>query len=294
VRRALVAVDARSHHSALSLSHPSGALESLVSFLWPLALRARRPLTYAQRMKARGMLADKQGVSSIAEEFECSQAEIQALADAKPKAALSAYMLFGRDHREITATELGTTDPKLVSKALGEKWAAQADRSTWELLAEQDKARFERENALYTASLDAEAEAEQSAKDAAAAGPSEREVERAEKRARMEEDAARRAEKPKGPKKAKVLSADEKALEAQNKAIMGDKEKSTKQRLAFLLGQSDLFKHFGLEEETKAAKKKKGRKTEEEEDKEMASAADDGGSTLEERVRITKQPDLIN
>ena len=43
-------------------------------------------LTYAERTKARGMLADKQGIGSIAEELECSPAEIQALADAKPKA----------------------------------------------------------------------------------------------------------------------------------------------------------------------------------------------------------------
>ena len=42
-------------------------------------------LTYAQRQKARGMLADKQGINSIAEEFECHPSEIQALADAKPK-----------------------------------------------------------------------------------------------------------------------------------------------------------------------------------------------------------------
>ena len=43
-------------------------------------------LTYAERKRARGMLADKQGVGSIAEELECSIDQIQALADAKPKA----------------------------------------------------------------------------------------------------------------------------------------------------------------------------------------------------------------
>lgn len=43
------------------------------------------PLSYAERTKARGMLDDKQGVGSIAELFECSNAEIQALKDAKPK-----------------------------------------------------------------------------------------------------------------------------------------------------------------------------------------------------------------
>ena len=43
------------------------------------------PLSYAERTKARGMLDDKQGVGSIAELFECSNAEIQALKDAQPK-----------------------------------------------------------------------------------------------------------------------------------------------------------------------------------------------------------------
>ena len=43
-------------------------------------------LSFAQRKRARGMLADKQGIGSIAEELECSPEEIQALADAKPKA----------------------------------------------------------------------------------------------------------------------------------------------------------------------------------------------------------------
>ena len=43
-------------------------------------------LTFAERKRARGMLADKQGINSIAEELECDAAQIQALADAKPKA----------------------------------------------------------------------------------------------------------------------------------------------------------------------------------------------------------------
>ena len=43
------------------------------------------PLSYVWRKKARGMLADKQGISSIAEELECTPEMIQELADAKPK-----------------------------------------------------------------------------------------------------------------------------------------------------------------------------------------------------------------
>ena len=188
-------------------------------------------------------------------------------------------MLFGRDHREAVAAELGTSDPKMVSRALGDKWAAQVDKSTWEAMAAKDKARFERENAVYQASLQEEEDAIAEAAAAAAAGPSEREVERAEKRARMEEEAAARAEKPKAPKKVKTMSAEEKQLAAQNKEIMGDKEAAAKQRLNFLLGQSDLFRHFGLKADGEGEKKKKkGRKSEKEEDDEMMGSMDGGGA----------------
>jgi len=46
--------------------------------------RAPMPLNYHEKRKARGMLADKQGVNSIAEELQCEAWEIQELADAKP------------------------------------------------------------------------------------------------------------------------------------------------------------------------------------------------------------------
>lgn len=55
--------------------------------------RVGNMLTYAERKRARGMLADKQGIGSIAEELECSVAQIQALADAKPKAVRAPSML---------------------------------------------------------------------------------------------------------------------------------------------------------------------------------------------------------
>merc|ERR1719424_1358184 len=128
------------------------------------------------------MLADKQGVGSIAEELECDAAQIQALADARIKPALSAFMFFSKDMREAVVAEIGSTDTKLVSKAIGEKWAAQAEKSTWEKLSASDKARFERENGVYQAMLAEEEDEEAATKAEAAAGPSEREVERAEKR----------------------------------------------------------------------------------------------------------------
>uniref|UniRef100_A0A7S2IVN3 Chromatin-remodeling complex ATPase n=1 Tax=Haptolina brevifila TaxID=156173 RepID=A0A7S2IVN3_9EUKA len=74
---------------------------------------------------------------------------------------------------------------------------------------------------------------------------------------------------------------------------MGDMAKSADQRLKFLLGQSDLFKHFGLGE---APKKKKGRKSEKEEDDELMATQDGAGTSdgFEEKVRVAAQPELIN
>ena len=65
------------------------------------------------------------------------------------------------------------------------------------------------------------------------------------------------------PKKQKVLTEEQKTLQSQNKAIEADKAKSAKQRLNYLLQQSDLFKHFGMIKDD-AASKKKRRKTEKE------------------------------
>jgi len=256
------------------------------------------PLNYHERRKARGMLADKQGVNSIAEELECEPWEVQELADAKPKPAMSSWMFFCAEKREQAQSEAGTTDPKVISKTLGEMWSKVEDKSNFESFAASDRVRFERENDAYQAALSEEEAEYRDAMDTAAAGPSEREQERAEKRARMEAEAAARSDKPKAPKKAKVLTEEEKLLEEQNAVVMGDMDKSSKQRLKFLLGQSDLFKHFGLvdEETVNKKQKKKGRKTEKEEDDEMlgASEAAAGSDGFEEKIRVTKQPDLIN
>ena len=253
-------------------------------------------LSKADRDKIRGMLADKQSAKTIAEEFEVRVEEVQALA--KPKAALTSFMFFSRDHRESIASE--GNDMHQVSKVLGERWGQTADRSRWEALAEQDKQRFDKEIAVYNSALEQEEADERAARDAAASGPSEREMQRAEKRAILQEKVDERAAAPKPVKKQKVLSASDKALAAQNKAIEDDKAGSAKQRLTFLLGQSDLFKHFGLAKEAEGdKKKKKGRKTEKEEDEEMlaegpTAGAASSGDTFEEKVRVTKQPALIN
>ena len=90
---------------------------------------------------------------------------------------------------------------------------------------------------------------EKAERDAAAAGPSDRELEREMKRKRMEDEASERMAKPKAPRQQRERTEEEKSLESQNKAIMGDMAASAKQRLSFLLGQSDIFKHFGMGKE---------------------------------------------
>ena len=67
-------------------------------------------------------------------------------------------MFFCRDHRDAVGAELGTSAPNVLSKALGDKWAATEERGKWERLSEQDKARHEKEMAVYDAELAKEEE----------------------------------------------------------------------------------------------------------------------------------------
>jgi SWI/SNF-related matrix-associated actin-dependent regulator of chromatin subfamily A member 5 len=155
-------------------------------------------------------------------------------------------MCFMRENREAIAEEVGTTDTATLSKVIGERWAQLSDRSLYEQLAAKDRSRHDREMVVYEAALGEEHDAEQARLAAAAAGPSEREMERAEKRARLADDVEARAAQPKKERKAKVLNESEKQLRLQNKEIEQDKARAAKQRLNFLLGQSDLFRHFGM------------------------------------------------
>jgi len=258
-------------------------------------------LSYAEKQRIRGMLADKQSAKTIALEFEVGEADVLALA--KPKAALSAYMCFARENRDAISQEVGATDTSTLSKVIGERWGEVTDRSRWERQAADDRVRHDREMATYQAGLNAEDAAEKARIASAASGPSDRELERAEKRQRLQEEVEERAAAPKKERKAKVLTQAEQTLAAQNKEIESDKAKSAKQRLNFLLGQSDLFKHFGLAKEADASAKARHRKrkTEKEEDEEMMKdhkeEAGGGGSSsggFEEKVRIVSQPGIIN
>ena len=58
--------------------------------------------------------------------------------------ALSAFMFFCRDHRDAVGAELGTSAPNVLSKALGDRWAATEERGKWDKLAADDKARNDR------------------------------------------------------------------------------------------------------------------------------------------------------
>ncbi|EOD18155.1 hypothetical protein EMIHUDRAFT_447960 [Emiliania huxleyi CCMP1516] len=275
-------------------------------------------LSYAEKQRIRGMLADKQSAKTIALEFEVGEADVLALA--KPKAALSAYMCFARENRDAISQEVGATDTSTLSKVIGERWGEVTDRSRWERQAADDRVRHDREMATYQAGLNAEDAAEKARIASAASGPSDRELERAEKRQRLQEEVEERAAAPKKERKAKVLTQAEQTLVAQNKEIESDKAKSAKQRLNFLLGQSDLFKHFGLAKEADASAKARHRKrkTEKEEDEEMMKdhkeEAGGGGSSsaepppgplpnpsprsepplLRAQVRIVSQPGIIN
>ena len=122
---------------------------------------------------------------------------------------------------------------------------------------------------------------------------------------------------PKKEKKQKVMSASEKSLAQQNKDVLSDSDAQAKKRLKFLLGQSELFKHFGvqevravpagplpldparvrsaLQEATESKKKKKGRMTEKEGDEEMMAGLEEGAGAsaeapFEEKVRVPALP----
>mmetsp|Transcript_19767 Transcript_19767/g.49932 ORF Transcript_19767/g.49932 Transcript_19767/m.49932 type:complete len:811 (-) Transcript_19767:154-2586(-) len=256
-------------------------------------------LTKVQKDAIRGMLADKQSVKTIAEEQGVSVEEVENLKPPKP--ALSAFMLFCKDYRDQVAAEVGSAAPNVVSKALGEKWAQTTDRHTWEQQAEKDKARYDKEMAAHTAMLDEEAAEVRRERDAAAAGPSDRDAERSLKRQQLQEELAKREAEPKKEKKQKTMSAAEKSLAAQNKEVLADSGAQAKKRLSFLLGQSELFKHFGLKEEDDSKKKKgKGRMSEKAGDEEALNALADNeegggsGQPFEEKVRVVKMPDTLN
>ena len=100
--------------------------------------------------------------------------------------------MFCKDYREQVAAEVGSAAPNVVSKALGERWGQTTDRHTWEKQAEKERVRYDREMAAHSAMLDEEAAEVRRERDAYAAGPSDREAERSQKRQQMQEESAKR------------------------------------------------------------------------------------------------------
>ena len=132
-------------------------------------------------------------------------------------------MCFARENRDAISQEVGATDTSTLSKVIGERWGEVTDRSRWERQAADDRVRHDREMATYQAGLNAEDAAEKARIASAASGPSDRELERAEKRQRLQEEVEERAAAPKKERKAKVLTQAEQTLAAQNKEIESDK-----------------------------------------------------------------------
>ncbi|KAG8457553.1 hypothetical protein KFE25_004189, partial [Diacronema lutheri] len=233
-------------------------------------------LTYAQRERVRGMLKDGIALKAIAEEtgvpVDVIESDVM-----PPKRAQSAYYHFSAAKRAEVTRALGDgASSNDVARALGARWQEvdSEERAPYEALADTDRARYARELSAHEARLSAEAEAEAERAKRERSGPSERDAERAEKRARLAEEVEERAAAPKLARAPKERTADEARLDAQNASIERDKRTAADARLRFLFSQSDLFKHFGFAAEApagmgKGAGKKgrgRGRMTEKEED----------------------------
>ena len=109
-------------------------------------------LTKTQKDAIRGMLADKQSAKTIAMEFDVTEQEVTALA--KPKAALSSYMLFMQDNRASVVQELGgEADNATISRKIAERWKGTEERGHWDALAAKDQKRHQQEMAKYNAAL---------------------------------------------------------------------------------------------------------------------------------------------
>ena len=70
-----------------------------------------------------------------------------------PKRALSAYMFFANENRDIIKAENPDVSFGQVGKLLGEKWKALSpeEREPYEAKAKADKRRYESEKELYLA-----------------------------------------------------------------------------------------------------------------------------------------------
>lgn len=71
-----------------------------------------------------------------------------------PKRALSAYMFFANDQREVVRGENPTASFGQIGKLLGEKWKSltESEKKPYEDKAAEDKKRYEEEKHAYQSS----------------------------------------------------------------------------------------------------------------------------------------------
>lgn len=68
-----------------------------------------------------------------------------------PKRALSAYMFFANDQREVVRTENPSASFGQIGKLLGEKWKSlsESEKKPYEDKASEDKKRYEEQKLTY-------------------------------------------------------------------------------------------------------------------------------------------------
>ena len=176
------------------------------------------------------------------------------------KSGMNAYMFYQKQNLSDIGKELKESDAAAdfgaVQQATAARWKALSakERAPYEALAAADKARAAREHAARDAEITAEREAARAAAAAPVTGPRDRKVLHAAepKKERVKKDLtadqlARKAEREAGWARAKAeRQAEEAILEKQKAQLRAEHAKAGRARLKYLLGQSDVFKHFGL------------------------------------------------
>ncbi|KAH9599213.1 High mobility group box domain [Trypanosoma melophagium] len=93
----------------------------------------------------------KRSASAKQDERETKKTKKEKKPDDYPKAALTAYILFGNDHRDKVKAENPEMKNTEIIQRLGKMWAESSDavKSKYKDMAEEDKKRFERELSEY-------------------------------------------------------------------------------------------------------------------------------------------------
>ena len=213
-------------------------------------------------------------------------------APARSGGALGLHDVLRRPPRHRRAGSSARGRRPTCPKVLGERWAAQEDREKWERQAAKDKARHESEMAAYNQALEEERAAASAAAEAAAAGPqsARRSARRSGSSCRSRPPSARRSRR-----RRRSNASSRRPRSRSPRRTRRSRRTSRRRRTGGSTSSSASRRssHFGLLKEGEKPKKK-GRKTEKEEDDEMMAEAPKEEGALEEKVRVTAQPTLIN